>query len=323
MENTDETQDGLILGSNPETGRYAMGKQNVKTNKLESWNQYKLDNVDDALGKIFEHAQATSASAREWYWQSIKSKKRASIGIRFVSFFLLCGGAALPIVAGILKDPEIRLAYTQSGVISLALAGLMQAADKVFGWSSGWTRYISTVTAMESATRKFGLDWANYIVKNNGALTDDDKRALFEIAMGFESEIVRLQGDETQKWIAEFNSGLALMNDLIKTQRETADKAMEEARVADSSRAERAATNAAAQRPGAIELSIVHKADPIRILIRVDDEPEESFTGTVWSAKPVDPGVHTVVAVWGDPACTVKKLIEVQPGSIARAELKL
>jgi hypothetical protein len=213
-----------------------MKSKNVKVRELVAWDIYADAGAAKALPEIYEHAEKTSQTARDWYWRSIKSKRITSLGVRFLSFLLVVFGAVLPIFAGLADEVMTRLYCTQIGVASLAVAGLLQAADKVFGWSSGWLRYMTTVTAMEAATRKFDLDWANYMISKAGVIGDDDKRPLFELAKGLEEEVTRLQVDETDKWFAEFNSGLALLNDLIKSQRESAEKTAAAARAAASAR---------------------------------------------------------------------------------------
>jgi hypothetical protein len=62
-------------------------------------------------------------------------------------FFLV--GITLPLLAALGDVPKDKLFLTQLSVASLVLAGLVQFADRVFGWSSGWMRYMSLVTAME------------------------------------------------------------------------------------------------------------------------------------------------------------------------------
>jgi len=291
-----------------------MAKTDIATTTLLAWDMYKGKPVDEALQSIYERATNTSRTICKWYWTSIKTKRRTSLGIRFIIFSLLILGTVLPILAGLKGDTEVRLQFTQYGVAALALAGLLQVADRVFGWSSGWLRYITTVTAMENLTRRFELEWAGYILNRTGALGESDTRQLFDQAKRFEDDIVKLQSDETDKWVTEFNSGIALLGDMIKSQRESGEKAVEAARA-----------SVAAQRNGAIELTLVHKADVKPVTIAIDDEkPPEEFAGTSWSRLNVPPGPHTVsVVTSGAAPQTIKKVVEVPAGGVGRVEVKL
>jgi hypothetical protein len=167
---------------------------------------------------------------------------------------------------------------------------------------------------MENLTRKFELDWAGYILNRTGALSESDTRQLFDLAKRFEDDIVKLQSDETDRWVTEFNSGIALLGDLIKSQRESGEKAIEAARA-----------SVAAQRNGAIEVTLVHKADVKPVTVSIDDEkPPEEYTGTSWSRLNVPPGPHTVsVVTSGAASQTIKKVAEVPSGGVGRVEVKL
>jgi SMODS and SLOG-associating 2TM effector domain 2 len=141
-----------------------MSKNDVRINNLLTWDEYKDKPPDDALPAIYSYATNSSRNRCGWYWESIKTKRRLSISILLFTLIFLIIGTLLPIVAGVGDEADVRLQYTQFGVASLAIAGLLQIVDRVFGLSSGWLRYMTTVTAMENATRKFELDWASYLV---------------------------------------------------------------------------------------------------------------------------------------------------------------
>jgi hypothetical protein len=297
-------------------------KADVKIGSLGDWKKYANAPVETAPGEFYRHAESASAAARQWYWDSIRSKRMASQAVRSAAFVLLVLGALLPIVSGFNDDPSWRLRCTQAGVVFLAFAGLVQAADKIFGWSSGWLRYMTTVTTMETITRKFELDWANYMISRPGSLTEDDKRPLFELAKQLEDAISKLQTEETDKWVADFNSSLALLNDLIKTQRESAEKTVEAARSAVAAKESAAAVREKSEQPGGIEVSILHKADPIPVDVSVDSDAAQTFTGRVWVKLQVTPGQH-IVRVTSPAFGTVQKIAEVPPAGVARVEVKL
>jgi len=292
-------------------------KKDVRIDKLVDWNDFASLPAERSLPAIYDHAKCVSERAREWYWRNIDRKRRWSVAVRSISFTLLVAGAVLPVCAGLMSDAQARLNSTQWGVVALAVAGLLQAADRIFGWSSGWLRYISTVTNMENVTRRFELEWSNHLINKAGPVGEEDKPRLFEMAKRMEEDISKLQSDETEKWVAEFNTSLALLSDLIKSQRESAEK------TADAARTAVAAKEKAIQ-PGAIEVTIVHKADPVPVTIGLDDNPGEDFTGTVWSRRQVAPGLHTVhITTTAPPARTIQPVVDVPAGGIATAKVNL
>lgn len=206
-----------------------MAKPDIRINTPLVWNEYKEKTIDQALPSIYRQACETSTCFAQWYWSSIKTKRQTSLTVRFATVLLLILGTLSPILAGLRAEAADKLQLTQLGVCALALGGLLQVADRVFGWSSGWIRYITTATAMENLARKFELDWAAYIVERRGVLTDGDIKPLFDIAGQLQESLMKLQSEETEKWQTEFSTGAALLGDLIRTQRESGDKAVEAA----------------------------------------------------------------------------------------------
>jgi SMODS and SLOG-associating 2TM effector domain 2 len=234
---------------------------------------------------------------------------------------LLIVGTVLPILAALGKGPEGRLLFTQIGVAALAFAGLLQVSDRTFGWSSGWLRYITTVTAMEGLTRKFELEWASYILEKGSSIGAADTKVLFDLAKRFEDDVAKLQSDETSKWVTEFSSSVALLGELIKSQRESGEKTVEAARAV---REKAAQESEKARKQGAVQLSIVHKAAPVAVNISIDAEAAQQFLGSSWVKANLEPGQHTVTVTTNDATPqTIQQVADVPPGGVAKVEVRL
>lgn len=206
-----------------------MAKEDIKATAKLTWDEYKEKPVEQALPSIYSQAIESAKKFSGWYWSSIRTKRLTSLTVRISTFLLLGVGTIFPILAGLWMEPVDKLQLTQLGVCALALAGLFQIADRVFGWSSGWLRYMTTATAMENLSQKFEFDWASYILSKGGRLADSDVKPLFDIAVELQKSLMKLQVEETNKWVTEFNTGAALLGDLIKSQRQTSEKASEAA----------------------------------------------------------------------------------------------
>jgi hypothetical protein len=295
-----------------------MAKKDIRTKIQFGWDDYKNKPFDEELSAIYSHAKNTSDAKCTWYWKSIKMKRRISQCIRLLAVILLIVGTILPILAGITDDHEIRLLCTQIGVVALAVAGLLQIADRVFGWSSGWLRYITTATAMENLTRKFELDWASYIVDKGSNIGNSDIKPLFDIAKRFEDDISKLQSDETDTWVKEFNSSVAYLGEMIKSQRDFVEKSVTSLQSAAQERAK-------AQQKGAVELTIKHPAGPIAaVSIAIDKEPARNFVGTSWARLDLEPKPHTItVTTTTGTIQTIQKIVDVKPGVVERIEVTL
>ena len=297
-------------------GKKMAKRMNLQTKKLEDWNAFKDSETDAALENIYNRVCSFSEEARDWYWKHIAKKRSASLFIRFISFLLVLCGAVAPIVSGILENYELRLFLTQTGVILLAVAGLLQGADKVFGWSSGWLRYVTTVTSMESATKKFELAWANYCISNDGDFDNEDKKILFQLAKQFNEEIDQLKNDETGKWVVEFNKSTTYLNELIKKQRGLADKALVDARQAVQSEAAAKTETAREKQKGAIEMHFNFTTKLEKLKIRIDDKEEEEFSGLIWAKLDLSPRMHRIT-ITTEKNKIIQKAVNIPAGEVA------
>jgi hypothetical protein len=297
-------------------------KTDISTKKLEEWDKYKGQTPEDIAKFIYAHIEVTSVSMCNWYWTSISSKRVTSFVIRIIAFILLILGTTLPIFAAIQDKPEEKLLLTQLAVGFLAIAGLSQIADKVFGWSSGWMRYITTVTTMENLIRAFQMEWAKYLVAKTSPIDSSDAKTLFDLAKGLEQELVKLQAEETTKWVVEFNTGISLLDTMIKTQREETDKKLEAIRTSLTSQEASAKAEEKAKLPGSLEIKLTFKAEPKKLKISLNNETAIEFLGNSWSRLELTPGRHLVKLVTtSETPRTIERIAEVKADSLTIIEI--
>lgn len=300
------------------------GKPDISMKQLPPWDQYKDKKPDDVAAAIYERVGSASKMMCDWYWASIATKRNTSLVIRGLAFIFLLLGTSLPIFAALQGEDGRKLLFTQWAVALLAGAGLLLVADRVFGWSSGWMRYITTVTTMENLTQAFCLEWGKFLVAKTPPLDENDSKALYAMGMTLEHELRKLQADETTKWVAEFNSGISVLETLIKTQREETDKKLEVIRTSLNTQAKAAESEEKSKLPGSLEVTLTHKAEVKKVQISVDAGQPQDFTGSVWSQTQVQPGPHVVkVKTTSDPPVSVEKVVEVAASTVARVEIKV
>jgi hypothetical protein len=310
--------DQAVVTTDPPTAR----KKDIQQGKEDflAWNQFDGKSPEEALPAIYQHAVVYSNECRGWYWRSIRNKRLISLITRLLTFGLGGFGVAAPLIAAIWSEDQERLVWSQFAVIALAVAGLMQLADRVFGWSSGWLRYISTVTAMENLTRRFQMEWALHFINRGTAEGGSEIRPLFELAQRFEIQLGDLQAAETDGWIAEFNTGRIMLGEVIKSSREAADKLVVDTRAAITARTQATAT-------GSIELSFTTELRPAPLLrISLDGGEFEECRGLSWVRLKVDPGHHhAVIKVSHNETIVteVARLIVVDPGAVVRQAIEL
>ncbi len=310
-------------------------KRDLKQESSLVWNRYYGKDPDLALAQIYKDAHALSSQKRNWYWSSIKDKRWISLTSRGTTFGLLLFGTALPLLAGLSNNEGTRLLCTQIAITLLAAAGLFQLADKIFGWSSGWMRYVTTVTAMESATTSFDIEWAKRLLLRTSPPDNADVQALFTIAETFERELDKLQAEETKGWITEFNTGLSLLDAAIKSQREDTQKQLDSlnstvanavaaAKADEKVKADAEAAALKAKEPGAIDVCLTFKSEPKKVELSLDGVAQETFVGKSWSKIGVVPGLHTVsIKTLAEPVERITGSVLVKSAEIALIELKL
>ncbi|MCG7569283.1 SLATT domain-containing protein [Pseudoalteromonas sp. CNC9-20] len=260
-------------------------KQDVTAELLPDWDHYIASEPSRALADIYQRAGARSQDIRNWYWRSIQSKRRASLTVRILTFSLVILGALLPIFAGLFEHYQQRLYLTQAGVGALALAGLLQAADRIFGWSSGWIRYISTVTEMESLSRRFEADWSQFILHRHQPLQQDDVRALFDLSRHYLARTAQLQKSETRQWVSEFATGNELLGELI--QQYQAPSQPSESISAPST------TQPGAQL-GAVNVKVEFSHSPYCYAIAIDDAAPIRCCAQTWTQRHLALGAHII-----------------------------
>jgi hypothetical protein len=87
-----------------------------------------------------------------------------------------------------------------------------------------------------------------------------------------------LQADETTKWVAEFNTGISLLESLIKTQREETDKKLDAIRTTLTTQESAAKVEEKAKLPGALEVTLTHKSEPKKVRIGLDKNRQLNFS---------------------------------------------
>lgn len=299
-----------------------MAKPDIKNNTLQTWDKYKEKTPEEIIEAVYLHIEATSRQMCTWYWTSIRTKRWTSLPARALAFLLLALGTTLPLLAALQEKPEQKLLLTQLAVASLVLAGLSQLADRIFGWSSGWMRYVATVTTMENLTRAFQMEWGKYLVAKSEPLTVADAKSLFDLARGLERELTRLQAEETNNWVAGFNTSIALLDTMIKTQREETDKKLEAIRTSLTSQETAAKADEKTKIPGALEIVFAFKAEVKPLKIGIDKEAPVDFLGNTWTRIDLSPGRHVVrIQTASQPPLSIERIAEIKPDALTKLDI--
>jgi hypothetical protein len=172
-----------------------------------------IADVYDALGK-----KATTAIS--WYQNARGWKKRSATLIRWIAVLAIGAAAA---VVGLQATALSLLAHIPigPGSVELGLAGIgsgVLVLDKVFGYSTGWVRYMITEMNLQKALDEFRMDWViAYAAAPKDANGEvKDITPLLQLLKTFSGKIDSLVSDETQQWVIEFQDSMAWLQKAAK-----------------------------------------------------------------------------------------------------------
>jgi hypothetical protein len=190
--------------------------------------------------------------------------------------------------------------------VLLGIAGGFVLLDRYFGYSTGWMRYVLAMQAIEKAREQFRMEWTALLRLLSGTARGTPEQSelidrMIQRTRAVVIEVKERSEQETQAWIAEFQTNLAQFEKDLKSQLE-------------------------ANRPGGIDVEVTdgRKADtPVEILL--DGMTADRFVGTAGSIGFVAPGMHRVTAraqkAGRDYSASV--MINVGGGQICQAKLTL
>jgi len=166
------------------------------------------------------------------------------------------------------------------------------------------------------------MEWAKYLVAKTSPIDSSDAKTLFDLAKGLEQELVKLQAEETTKWVVEFNTGISLLDTMIKTQREETDKKLEAIRTSLTSQEASAKAEEKAKLPGSLEIKLTFKAELKKVKISLNNEMAVEFLGNSWSRLELTPGRHLVKLVTtSETPRTIERIAEVKADSLTKIEI--
>jgi len=148
------------------------------------------DFVEDRLAFARGHAN--------WYRRKKRSAQFTSKALRLTSIGLLTLGGIVPLLsqAGVIVKSE-------AGYILLALGGACLLADRIFGISAGWARYMVAAMDIEGLAENFRAS----VVEIESKASTDGPDAIMRLCAEFTENIVTIVCSETGMWVKEFSNG--------------------------------------------------------------------------------------------------------------------
>lgn len=262
----------------------------------------------ESLQAVFLVTLKQGEVAIEWYQDNIKSKRVWSQLLRSLAIILASVGALLPLVVAAASrfaesDTRLRaLVDAQWGYIAFATAAACVAADKFYGFSTGWIRFMKTQLALERALSALRYDWIALVAKVAGQEPSSDQIQVMLQRLKDFVVLVRGQVEqETDAWVLEFQSNLADLANAVKSKSEVT-------------------------KPGSLQVAISNAKDfDAGIKAYLDHAEERVIEGTQCLFSAVPPGTHEVLVRGkrGDRVYETASVIKVTPDSLASLSIVL
>ena len=293
---------------------------------VPSWNH---DDINGSLQAILIYVEREANRSINWYWAHKNPKATLSRFIRFAAFSLTALGGLFPIAVlmlnPLLKSTGARYQIPESGLASSLFVGIAAALyglDKAFGYSSGWTRYVLTATALEKTLEEFRLQWTLLIAKASPQPAPDEIEELLKCARDFRVAVAAALLQETKDWATEFQNNLVELERDTRAQLETSRAKVEKT----------ASTKSDESRTGAIELLVTDadRVDGFTFEVAIEGERGAVSRETVrntktWAGIGIVPGQYRLLLTGkvGGQDSTVRKVVIVKPDEMTAIEAKL
>lgn len=272
----------------------------VEQDHFPVWNATK---PDESLILMHQWAVKKAHERINWYKDNSKTKRILSVLLRIIVIFFVAAGGLCPLIdaTGVFKQVGLdSFTLGKWGYVSMAFAAAIVGFDKFFGLSTGWMRFIVTQLSLERVLQEFHYDWA-FLLAQQQEQQVKTNIPLLKRAKDFTLRVEDLVKQETDAWVQEFQSDIAELTKVLKTEVET-------------------------RKPGSIRVTVTNAKNFERVAIRLNDNQIKELIGvTEGLIEAVPPGRYEVTAVGkkDNRECKDSKVIEVQPNAMASVEITL
>lgn len=199
-----------------------------KRKDLESGDLKKMSWEPDkslvSLNDVFKDAQNYVKSAINWYLQSKRRKKKGAVFLRVGAILTVSVAGILPMLSQIFLDDGKSVISPAWASVFLAAAAALVAMDRFFGFSSGWMRYIATELRLRKILQEYQMDWETEKSTWKGSHPDREQvQRMLVRTKAFRNRINTIIQEETNTWIAEFQSTLKQLDEAAKAKAEVSE----------------------------------------------------------------------------------------------------
>ena len=247
----------------------------------------------DSFKAIQEHYKTVLAEAhqqKKWYIDKSVNKKKWSKAIRILAIAMIGIGSICPLIEA--TDVIHSFNLGQWGYVGFAIAAIFIGFDRFFGMSSGWIRYRLTIMSIDRTITEFEYSWTTRMTKlGDRELSDEQLIELTTSLQDFVLKITDVIRHETENWAREFETNLAELQRIVKTEVEI-------------------------RKVGNIELTLTNSEIYGDLIIFLNGSEQKSVKGSKSLISNLNPGAYEVT-VQGKHKTTGKTIIETEIAQVA------
>lgn len=158
---------------------------------------------EQALSLLYQYALNHAKNAERWYNEKRRPKKRGGQALRITAILLLGIAALIPILSELTGGDGHPIIAPGWASAALVITATLVALDRYFGFSAGWTRFMSANLSIARLRRGFELDWQQL-----QAAGKNDPLERLRLTQRFVSAVDQIVLDETNAWSEEFRDAL-------------------------------------------------------------------------------------------------------------------
>ncbi|MBM0230579.1 SLATT domain-containing protein [Micromonospora sp. STR1_7] len=150
------------------------------------------------LAAVFSWAEASAEAAIRWYLWRKTSRSRWSKACRGLAILFGVGGGLVPL----LHAANAGMPAPEWGFVLLASAGGFLLADRLFGFSSSWMRFMHTQAVLQSELNEIRVSYLAWLSRNAGHDTPppDQVEEFFHLVEALVAATARAVVQETSMW---------------------------------------------------------------------------------------------------------------------------
>jgi hypothetical protein len=166
----------------------------------------KLDwsNPSSALPHVYDYVVSQAKNAEEWYAKKRRPKKRGGQVLRIASIVLVGVAALIPILSEVVTDQGRAVVPAAWASAALIVAATLVALDRYFGFSTGWTRFMSADLEIGRLRHRFEFRW----IELEAPGQENNPVAQLQLARELIEAIDQVVALETSTWSEEFRTAL-------------------------------------------------------------------------------------------------------------------